>query len=638
MKHIIIGTAGHIDHGKTTLIKAITGRETDRLKEEQKRGISIELGFTYFDLPNGERAGIIDVPGHERFIKNMLAGVIGIDIVMLVVAADEGPMPQTLEHLAILDILGIKKGFVVITKTDLVDEEWLELVEEEIREEVAGSFLEDSAFIRVSSTQGLGIDKLIDKVMEYSEELEEKKDTDLAYFPIDRSFVMPGFGTVVTGTLLSGSISVGDELEIFPEEIEGRIRTLQVHDKDEERAFAGQRVAMNIAGIKKDQAARGSVIAPIGTLKKTMMLDVKIKLLKSLDRAIANRTRVRLYIGTKEILCRMILLDRDELKPGEEAFAQLRLEEEIVAKRKDRFIIRFYSPMFTIGGGEVVETNPSKHKRFDRSIIEDLEIKAQGSKEEILEQIILDKSPEFPTLKDLVSYTALIQEELETRIDDLISKEKAIDFILTKDRYIIHEDYFKSLKINIEEELKIYHNKYPLKAGMSKEEIRSKFLKNAPSRLGEYILDRFIKLNYLEQLNEYIKLKDFQINLSQEQKALKENIIEIMKDNSYNPLKREEILEKLEVDKDDFYELFNYLINIEEIIKLSEEIFLYKEDVETAFQKLIKYIEENSSISIAEFRDLLASNRKTALSLLEYADEKKITVRKEDKRRQKNTI
>ncbi len=632
MKHIIIGTAGHIDHGKTTLIKAITGRETDRLKEEQKRGISIELGFTYFDLPNGERAGIIDVPGHERFIKNMLAGVIGIDIVMLVVAADEGPMPQTLEHLAILDILGIKKGFVVITKTDLVDEEWLELVEEEIREEVAGSFLEDSAFIRVSSTQGLGIDKLIDKVMEYSEELEEKKDTDLAYFPIDRSFVMPGFGTVVTGTLLSGSISVGDELEIFPEEIEGRIRTLQVHDKDEERAFAGQRVAMNIAGIKKDQAARGSVIAPIGTLKKTMMLDVKIKLLKSLDRAIANRTRVRLYIGTKEILCRMILLDRDELKPGEEAFAQLRLEEEIVAKRKDRFIIRFYSPMFTIGGGEVVETNPSKHKRFDRSIIEDLEIKAQGSKEEILEQIILDKSPEFPTLKDLVSYTALIQEELETRIDDLISKEKAIDFILTKDRYIIHEDYFKSLKINIEEELKIYHNKYPLKAGMSKEEIRSKFLKNAPSRLGEYILDRFIKLNYLEQLNEYIKLKDFQINLSQEQKALKENIIEIMKDNSYNPLKREEILEKLEVDKDDFYELFNYLINIEEIIKLSEEIFLYKEDVETAFQKLIKYIEENSSISIAEFRDLLASNRKTALSLLEYADEKKITVRKEDKR------
>lgn len=251
MKHIIIGTAGHIDHGKTTLIRAITGRNTDRLKEEQKRGISIELGFTYFDLPNGERAGIIDVPGHEKFIKNMLAGVIGIDIVMLVVAADEGAMPQTLEHLAILDLLGIEKGFVVITKTDLVDQDWIELIEEEIREKVAGTFLENSPFVRVSSTKGEGIEEVIEKVMEYSSEIEEKKDTDFTYFPIDRSFVMPGFGTVVTGTLLSGTLKIGDEIEIFPEEIKGRVRTLQVHDKDEEEAFAGQRVAMNIAGIKK---------------------------------------------------------------------------------------------------------------------------------------------------------------------------------------------------------------------------------------------------------------------------------------------------------------------------------------------------------------------------------------------------
>lgn len=316
MKHIIIGTAGHIDHGKTTLIKAITGRETDRLKEEQKRGISIDLGFTYFDLPNGERAGIIDVPGHEKFVKNMLAGVIGIDIVLLAVAADEGAMPQTLEHLAILDLLGIKKGFVVLTKTDLVEEEWLELVEDDLREEVAGTFLEDAPFLRVSSTEKKGIDGVIEKIMEYSEEIEEKKDTDLPYFPIDRSFVISGFGTVVTGTLLSGKLKVSDEIEIFPEGIEGRIRTIQVHDKDEEEAFAGQRVAINIAGIKKDDAPRGSVIAPIDSLKKTMMLDVKIKLLKSIDRSIENRTRVRLYIGTKEILCRIVLLDKEVLIQG----------------------------------------------------------------------------------------------------------------------------------------------------------------------------------------------------------------------------------------------------------------------------------------------------------------------------------
>nr|WP_300002115.1 selenocysteine-specific translation elongation factor [Tissierella sp.] len=632
MKHIIIGTAGHIDHGKTTLIRAITGRNTDRLKEEQKRGISIELGFTYFDLPNGERAGIIDVPGHEKFIKNMLAGVIGIDIVMLVVAADEGVMPQTLEHLSILDLLGIKKGFVVITKTDLVDEDWLELVEEEIREEVKGTFLEDSAFIKVSSTKGDGIKDVIEKVMEYSSQLEEKEDTDLAYFPIDRSFVMPGFGTVVTGTLLSGRISVGDEMEIFPEEIVGRVRTLQVHDEDQNDAYAGQRVAMNIAGIKKEEAPRGSVIAPIGTLKKTMMLDVKIKLLKHLDRSIPNRTRVRLYIGTKEILCRLVLLDRDELLPGDETFAQLRLEEEIVAKRKDRFIIRFYSPMFTIGGGEIVETNPSKHKRFDEKIVNELEIKSDGSKEEVLEQVILDKSSEFASLKELVSYTALVEDVLTQRIDELISQDKVIKFTLTKDEYIIHREYFETIKNNIEQELKEFHLKNSLKTGMSKEEIRSRFLKYAPSKLGEAIIDRFVKMDYLVQDKEFIRLKDFEIKLNDNQLDLKNKINALMKKNAYNTLKREEMISELDIKKDEFDEVFNYLVNIEEIIRLNEEIYLSKEDTENSLERVKAFIQEEGSISIAEFRDLLKSNRKVSLLLLEYADQMKVTLRDEDKR------
>ena len=632
MKHIIIGTAGHIDHGKTTLIRAITGRNTDRLKEEQKRGISIELGFTYFDLPNGERAGIIDVPGHEKFIKNMLAGVIGIDIVMLVVAADEGVMPQTLEHLSILDLLGIKKGFVVITKTDLVDEDWLELVEEEIREQVEGTFLEDADFVKVSSTKGTGVKDVIEKVMEYSGELEEKEDTDLAYFPIDRSFVMSGFGTVVTGTLLSGKISVGDEIEIFPEEIVGRVRTLQVHDEDQNDAFAGQRVAMNIAGIKKEDAPRGSVIAPIGTLKKTMMLDVKIKLLKHLDRSIPNRTRVRLYIGTKEILCRLVLLDRDELLPGEETFAQLRLEEEIVAKRKDRFIIRFYSPMFTIGGGEIVETNPSKHKRFDEKIVNELEIKSDGSKEEVLEQVILDKSPEFPSLKELVSYTALVEDVLKERIEVLIKEEKVMKFTLSRDEYIIHQEYFKTVKDNIEDELKKFHTKYPLKIGMSKEEIRSRFLKFAPTKLGESIIERLIELDYLIQDKEYVRLKDFEIDLNKEQEEIRDKIKNLMKKNAYNTQKREEMISELDIKKDEFDEVFNYLVNIEEIIRLSEDIHLFKEEVDSAMEKAKEFIIENDSISIADFRDVLGSNRKVSLLLLEYADQIKVTLRDEDKR------
>lgn len=391
MKHIIIGTAGHIDHGKTTLIKALTGRNTDRLKEERERGISIELGFTYFDLPNGQRAGIIDVPGHEKFIKNMLAGVIGIDIVLLVIAADEGIMPQTLEHLAILDLLGIEKGFIVLTKTDLVDEEWVELVEDDIQNEIKDTFLRNSPIVRVSSTKGKGVEDVISLINEYSMELEDREADDIPRLPVDRVFSISGFGTVVTGTLLSGKFEIGDEVQIYPGDTLGRIRNLQVHDKDSNIAYAGQRVAINLAGVKKDNLHRGSVIASVDSMKDTMMLDVKVKLLKSLDRTIENRIRLKLYIGTEEVLCRMVLLDKDELHPGEEAYAQLRLEEKIVAKRGDRFILRFYSPMFTIGGGEILDPNPDKKKRFDDDSIEELMILETGSPKHILEEIIKNK-------------------------------------------------------------------------------------------------------------------------------------------------------------------------------------------------------------------------------------------------------
>ncbi|WP_406242280.1 selenocysteine-specific translation elongation factor [Tissierella carlieri] len=362
MKHVIIGTAGHIDHGKTTLIRAITGRNTDRLKEEQERGISIELGFTYFDLPSGQRAGIIDVPGHEKFVKNMLAGVIGIDIVLLVVAADEGIMPQTLEHLHILDLLGIKKGFVVLTKSDLVDSEWIDMVEEEVREEIKGTFLEDTPIIRASSTTKMGIEKIINLIDGYAAELKDRDVDDMPRLPVDRVFSISGFGTVVTGTLLSGQLKIGDEVQVFPGDKKARIRTLQVHDQDASIAYGGQRVAANLAGLKKEDIDRGDTIAPVNSMNDTMMLDVKIKLLKDIDRYIDNRTRLRLYIGTKEVLCRVVLLDKEEIGPGDEAYAQLRLEEEVVAKRGDKFIIRFYSPMFTIGGGEILEPNPKRKK------------------------------------------------------------------------------------------------------------------------------------------------------------------------------------------------------------------------------------------------------------------------------------
>ncbi len=632
MKHIIIGTAGHIDHGKTTLIKAITGRNTDRLKEEQERGISIELGFTYFDLPSGQRAGIIDVPGHEKFIKSMLAGVIGIDIVLLVVAADEGIMPQTLEHLAILDLLGIKKGFVVLTKSDLVDEEWIELVEEEISEEIKNTFLENSPIIRVSSTTGSGITEVTELVDKYTLDLDEKDYKDMSRLPVDRVFSISGFGTIVTGTLLSGQFKIGEEIQIYPGDKRARIRSLQVHDQDVEIAYGGQRVAVNLAGTKKEDVHRGSMIAPINAMTETMMLDIKIKLLKSLDRDIQNRTRLKLYLGTKEVLCRLVLLDKEELKPGEEAYAQLRLEEEVVAKRGDKFILRFYSPMFTIGGGEVLEPNPMKRKRFDENTLKELEIKEYGDIKDIIEKIIEDKSKQFPSLKEISASTSMLEENLKNEMEELINEEKVIVFTLTKELYPIHINYFNHVKSKIIEELSVYHIKYPLRIGMSMEEIRSKYLKSAKTKVAEKFIDMLIAEGSIVQVLENIKLTAFEIKYNEEEMKTSEYITDQFKKMNFLPPKKDDILESIKANKNDFEEIFNSLLNKSIIIRITDDVYLLNETLTLATDNIIEYIKTNNAISIAECRDLLNTNRKIALGLLEYLDQIKITKRDGEKR------
>lgn len=632
MKHIIIGTAGHIDHGKTTLIKAITGRNTDRLKEEQDRGISIELGFTYFDLPSGQRAGIIDVPGHEKFIKSMLAGVIGIDIVLLVVAADEGIMPQTLEHLAILDLLGIKKGFIVLTKCDLVEEEWIELVEEEIREEIKNTFLENSPIIRVSSTKNTGINHVTELVENYALELEDRDQNDMARLPVDRVFSISGFGTIVTGTLLSGQFKVGEEIQIYPGDKTARIRSLQVHDNDVEIAYGGQRVAANLAGIKKEELHRGSMIAPINAMVETMMLDVKIKLLKSLDRDIENRTRLKLYLGTKEVLCRIVLLDREVLSPGEEAYGQLRLEEEVVAKRGDKFILRFYSPMFTIGGGEILEPNPLKRKRFDEDTIKELEIKEYGDTKDIIESVIEEKSKSFPSIKELSSSNSMLEENLRIEIEQLVKEGKVLIFTLTKELYPIHINYFNLIRSKILEELRNYHEMYPLRTGMSIEEIRSKHLKNAKPKVAEKFIDMLIDGGDLNQILENIKLKNFEIKYSVEQKKIKEDLVNYLESALFLPPKRQELSQLLQLNKSDFDEVFNSLLNNSELIKISDEIFFLNDIFNVVLGKIKQFINTNGSISIAQCRDLLNTNRKVALGILEYLDQIKVTKRDEEKR------
>ncbi|MCF6460618.1 selenocysteine-specific translation elongation factor [Clostridium sp. Cult3] len=632
MKHVIIGTAGHIDHGKTTLIRALTGRNTDRLKEEQKRGISIELGFTYFDLPSGKRAGIIDVPGHEKFIKNMLAGVMGIDIVLLVVAADEGVMPQTSEHLAILNLLGIEKGFVVITKSDLVDEEWLELVKEDVTDEIRGTFLEGAPIIPVSSTKGTGIEEVIELIDELTLKLEDREVDDMPRLPVDRVFSISGFGTIVTGTLLSGKLNTGDEIQVFPGNKIGRIRSLQVHDEDTSTAYAGQRVAINIAGLKKDEIDRGDVVAPVDSMRETLMLDVKVKLIKGIERSIENRTRLRIYIGAKEALCRIILLDKDVLNPGEEAYAQLRLEEEIVAKRGDRFIIRFYSPMFTIGGGQVLEPNPSKKKRFDEEAIEELRIKEEGESIDIIEKIILDKSQSFPTVKEISTFTAMLEEKVMEDVEKLVQDRKVIVFNLTKDFHLIHVKYFNRLKDDILGELKSFHKKYPLRRGMSKEEIRSKYLKNAKAKVGDRLIDLLIEEGYVEQHMESVSIRGFEIKYNEVQLTIKEELIENYIQNKFSPPKKDELYSITKGEKGEIDQVLNSLISNGDIIRLDEEIYLHKSTYEEALKILKAYIDENDSITVAEYRDVLGTNRKVALRLLEHFDQLKITKRDGDKR------
>lgn len=629
MEHVIIGTAGHIDHGKTTLIKALTGRNTDRLKEEQERGISIELGFTYFDLPSGRRAGIIDVPGHEKFIKNMLAGVIGIDIVLLVVAADEGIMPQTLEHLAILDLLGIKKGMVVLTKCDLVDEDWMELIEEDIRNQINGTFLDGSNIVRVSSTKKEGIEKVVSLIDEYSESMKERDINDMPRLPIDRVFSISGFGTVVTGTLLSGQLKVGEEIQVFPGDKTARIRTLQVHDEDALVAYGGQRVAINLAGVKKDEIHRGSIVAPINSIKESMMLDVKVKLLKSLNQVIDNRTRLHLYIGTEEVLCRIVLLDKEELRPGEEAYAQLRLEEKIASKRGDRFILRFYSPMFTIGGGEVLEPNADKKKRFDDIAIEELQIKETGSSKDILEKIILSKNSEFPSLKEISIHTSMLEENILKDIKILEDEGKILLFTLTKDLYPIHIDYLNHIKNKIIEAIKTYHEKYSLRQGISKEEIRSKIFGNSKSKLADQILQNLLDTKFIDQTNDLLKINGFVPSYTKEQQRIKDVIL---KSTDYLLPRKEDVLLQLQASKEDVDEVYSSMITNKDIIKINDEVYLTTDKYENALELLKKYLITNDGITIGEYRDLLGANRKVSLGILEHLDQLKITKRDGEKR------
>lgn len=632
MKHIVIGTAGHIDHGKTTLVRALTGRETDTLKEEKLRGISINLGFTFFDLPSGKRAGIIDVPGHEKFIKNMLAGVSSIDVVLLVIAADEGIMPQTREHFEILQLLNVKKGIVVLTKADLVDEEWLDMVKEEIKEEFKETFLEKAPMYSVSSKSGQGIDDLVKAIDRITEEVEAKDTEGHFRLPVDRVFSISGFGTIVTGTIISGRIKEGETVEIYPSKMPSKIRSIQVHEKSVPFAEAGQRCALNIANIKVNEVQRGDLISKERIMEPSSIIDCNLYYLKAADRPLENRQRVRLYHGTDEILCRVIILDREEIKPGERAYVQLRLEKPITAQRNDRYVIRSYSPMYTIGGGAIIEPVAKKAKRFDEDYLQHIKIKESGKTENIIEATVEKLSGEYPGEFEILKALGKNEEDISKKLEELFEDKKLIKLTSGDKTIYIHKNFLKNKINELENILSNFHKNNPLKIGISKEEIKNKtFGKNIKQKAYDELLLLLEERNVIKLHNNFISLYGYTVELSKDMASMADRIEKAYRDGKYTPPKYEDIA-GAEKDKTKFKMVFDYLLDSSKLIKVGEDCIFTNDNYENAKLLVRNYILEKGSLTAAEGRDILNTSRKFAVALLEHFDNIKLTKRVEDKR------
>lgn len=625
MKNIIVGTAGHIDHGKTTLIKALTGRNTDRWEEEQRRGITIDLGFTYFDLKNGDRVGIIDVPGHEKFINNMVAGVVGMDLVLLVVAADEGIMPQTREHMDILGLLGIKKSILVINKCDLVDEEWLELVEEEIQEELEGTFLEGAPVVKVSAATGQGFDELTDTIQQLmSDEVVAKDTQTIPRLPIDRAFTLSGFGTIITGTLISGTITREDVLEMYPIGKECKIRNIQVHGQNQDKCYAGQRVAINLSNVKKKEIRRGCVLAPKNSMKNTDLLDVKLKVLEDSMRILTNHERLHLYTGTSEILCRAVLLDKEQIGPGEEGLVQLRLEEEIAVKRGDRFVVRFYSPMETIGGGIVLEPNPVRKKRFDAQAIEELKKKESGSLGDVMELQIKEHGDTMITLAELAKVMAHSVDELKEYLEELEESGTIFVFPMKKDTYLWHRDSEFAVRQKIEETLQKYRSEHPYRYGMKKAEIHNTFLKKIKPNIFDAYIERMTGENVYGRREEYLSLPGYEVPKDAMYLQTEKLIEDTFEKAGYDFVRFSEI-DFGKIPRQTAEDVVLMMIDEGKVLRINEEMFTMKHLMDEAKEKIQNHLKEENLITIAQVRDMFSTSRKSAKPILEYMDSIKVT-------------
>ncbi|MCR5666031.1 MAG: selenocysteine-specific translation elongation factor [Eubacterium sp.] len=624
MKHVIIGTAGHIDHGKTFLTKALTGVDTDRLKEEQKRGITIENGYANLVLPNGQTASIIDVPGHEKFVKNMIAGATGIDAVMLIVAADEGVMPQTREHLDILRLLDIEVGVVVLTKKDLVEEDMLELVKEDVAEAVEGTFLEEAPMIAVSAYTGEGIDELKDSLVKLLQDAEEKNHDRFFRLPIDRVFTIQGHGTVVTGTSLDGTLKNDTEIEVYPQQKISRVRELQNHNAQTNKVTAGMRVAMNLPDFEKSELKRGDVVAEPGTVILTTKIDVKLTITKGCEYVIKNASQLHFYHGAREMTCKIRLLEGDEVKAGETTYAQLRFTEPLAARNQDRFIIRFFSPMITVGGGVILDVSARNHKRCHPETLAVFDKLASSDYAERLDQVIAERGITPTTAEDLIVRENESKAVVKQTIRKLLDAKSVV--LIVNQYYAVRE--LETVWAEIEEILSAYHKENPLRSGMNIAELRSRIYKQQVPKK-EVVLPYFEEQGKLRFEKESVALTTFEPTILEGYDDLMKEIEEYYKKADVRfPSNDEARAQKFAVkDAKAFERVFERMRKDGKLIALDQKYCVWHEAYDKALNTFKEMSKTQKEIKLAEFKDAMDFSRKFAQVYLEYWDRTQVTRR-----------
>jgi selenocysteine-specific elongation factor len=636
LKQVILGTAGHIDHGKTTLIKALTGTNTDRLKEEKLRGITIELGFASIRLPGGQHLGIVDVPGHEKFVKNMVAGATGIDMLAMVIAADEGVMPQTREHLEICSLLDIKYGLVVLTKTDMVDEEWLELVTDDIHNFTKGTFLESAPIVPVSATTGQGLEKLIKTLDQLSTQVPEHLPTGLFRLPVDRVFTMKGFGTVITGTLVSGSVKTGQTIMIYPSGITSKVRGIQVHNQSVETAEPGTRTAVNFQGLNRNSVARGQVLSMPGALKPSYMTDVLFHFLSSNKKPLKTRTQIRFHTGTSEILGILVLLDEEELAPGNTAIAQIRLNSPVALVKDDRFVLRSYSPVRTIGGGHILNPIPGKHKSLKPETIQGLKTLAENTGDEIIDYHIMQSGYHGTSFSELKLMTNIPEKQLNTYLQALLSKQ-TIMVTDRENRTYIHGQILDRLKKQASDYLAHYHKNNPLKPGMPKQELKSRFTRPVGNKLFNLIINQTIKQNIIVSEEDTLRLATHKISLGLDQTDLREKILQTYEQSGLTPPYFKDLIKNLKTDPAQAGAVLHLLIDEGLIIKTKEDLYFHQTAINDLKKKLVDFLISNQQLTTPQFKEMTGVSRKFLIPLIEYFDSKNITIRIGDIRKLRKT-